>query len=329
VLNGNANAFVQIVEAVNKSPSAFRLADGRLVVSAFDANLESAVFWETTLTRLSNDGVKVAFVPTLLGWNNFAEQFNPFSYGFAEWGSATPYLAGYLENDPDIVRSEFKKIFVMPADPQQFRPKNFQFWEASNSRASRAAWMAAINGGSDWVQLVTWNDMSESSTNEPYTDSTLRHDIGTGYYNLNGYYASWFLGGTVPKITHDVLYWFYRREPTFASAPGQAQVSKVVTSGGAGPAEDNVEVLAFLTAPGQIKITLDGHTTVKSVPAGLVSVKVPTAPGIPTFTLTRNNVDVFSFQGGVQIYGKTGLPSGTMDLTYWSGSASKTGVCSQ
>jgi hypothetical protein len=37
---------------------------------------------------------------------------------------------------------------------------------------------------------------------------------------------------------------------------------------------------------------------------------------------------VFSFQGGVQIYGPTGLPSGVEDLTYWSGSASKTGICS-
>lgn len=325
VIKSNQSAFVQIIEAVNKSPAAFRLADGRLGFSAFDAGLESAIFWEQVMTTLSNAGVKVAFVPTLLGWNNYAEAFDPFSYGFAEWGSATPRGSSYLQGDPDITHSQFKKIFVMPTDPQQFRPKNFQFWEASNSGSLRAGWMAAILGQSDWVQMVTWNDYSESSANSPYTDTSLKRTIGTGYYNLNGYYAAWFLTGQVPKIDHDVLYWFYRKEPTNAAAPGQKQVSKIVPGG---TPEDTIEVLTFLVAPGQLKITIDGHTTLHDVAAGLRSIKIPTAPGVPTFALVRNNAEVFSFQGGVQIYGKAGLPSGTMDMTYYSGSASSSGVCS-
>jgi len=55
---------------------------------------------------------------------------------------------------------------------------------------------------------------------------------------------------------------------------------------------------------------------------------VRSAPGVPTFSLLRNGSAVFSFQGGVQIYGTGGLPSGVLDMTYWSGSAAQGGRCS-
>jgi hypothetical protein len=57
-------------------------------------------------------------------------------------------------------------------------------------------------------------------------------------------------------------------------------------------------------------------------------VRVPLQPGVPTFSLMRNGSDVFSFQGGIQIYGTSGIPSGVLDLTYWSGSAAQSGRCS-
>jgi hypothetical protein len=59
----------------------------------------------------------------------------------------------------------------------------------------------------------------------------------------------------------------------------------------------------------------------------MVSFKVPSQPGVPLFTLSRNGADVFSFEGGVQIYGASGLPSGVADMTYWSGSAARSGIC--
>jgi len=76
---------------------------------------------------------------------------------------------------------------MMPVDPQQYRPKGSTYWEASNSTTFRNAWMSAINGNADWVQLVTWSDFSESSQIEPYTDATLQRTVGTGFYDLNAY----------------------------------------------------------------------------------------------------------------------------------------------
>jgi hypothetical protein len=213
---------------------------------------------------------------------------------------------------------------MMPVDPQQYRPKDFEYWEAGNSAAFRSAWVSSIQGDADWVQLVTWNDFSESGEVSPYTDATLSRTIGTGFYDLNGYYAAWYLTGQQPQISHDVLYYFYRREPSSASAPAQSRPDALVT----GTAEDDIELLAFLTAPAELKITIGGVTQSQNAPAGIVSFKVKSQPGVPLFTLSRNGSDVFSFNGGVQIYGTGGLPSGVQDLTYWSGSAAKSGICS-
>jgi len=322
-LGSNADAVVEIIASVAKSPSAYKLADGRLVVSAFDANLNSPAWWASVLSRLKTKGISVAFVPTFLGWNLYADLYSSVSYGLADWGTATANASDLFANDAAIAHDS-NKIFMTPVDGQQYRPKNFEFWEAGNSASFRSGWMSSIEGDADWVQLVTWNDLSESSQIAPYTDASLKRTIGTGYYDLNGYYAAWYLTGHQPAITHDVLYYFYRREPSTAKAPVQSQLDHAVGD----PAENDIELLAFLTAPGELKITVGGKTFTKSAAAGMVSFKVPTQPGIPLFTLSRNGAEVFSFEGGVQIYATGGIPSGVADMTYWSGSAAKSGICS-
>jgi Glycosyl hydrolase family 71/Calx-beta domain len=324
VLGSNADAVVQIIASVATSPAAYRLSDGRLVVSPFDAAVNPASWWQSVLSQLKSQGIDVAFVPTFLGWLQSAPSFSSISYGFADWGGATVEIGNEMEGDAAYASSTYGKIFMAPVDPEQFRPKNYLYWEAGNSGAFRAAWQGAISGNSEWVQLVTWNDFSESSEVEPYTDATLNRSIGTGFYNLNGYYSQWFLSGHQPVITHDVLYYFYRKEATTAAGPGQSKPDQIYE----GNPQNNIEVVAFLTAPGTIEITIGGKTYTQNVVAGESSFTVPTQAGTPVFTLSRAGAEVFSFQGGVQIYGPTGLPSGVVDLTYWSGSASKTGICS-
>jgi hypothetical protein len=214
---------------------------------------------------------------------------------------------------------------MLPILSQQYRPKDFVYWEASNSGSFRASWTAAIDGGADWVQIVTWSDFSESGEIEPFTDSTLSATIGTGFYDANAYYSSWFMAGQAPKIDHDVLYYFYRREPVAAAAPAQSQATTVT---GGTPGSDDIELLAFLATPGTISITLNGQTQTMNAPAGISSLTMPLQAGTPSFQLTRGAATVITMQGGITSYGTAGLPSGTLDLTYWSGSASATGVCS-
>lgn len=324
VLGSDSNAVVSIIASAASSPAAYRLSDGRLVVSAFDAGVNSPAWWQSVISRLNAEGIHIAFVPTFLAWPATADAFAAFSYGFADWGTATVSASSAMQGDPEIIHNTYGKIFMMPVDPQQYRPKDFVFWEAGNSATYREAWTSSIQGDADWVQLVTWNDFSESSAISPSTDATLQRNIGTGFYNLTGYYAAWFLTGQQPQITHDVLYYFYRREATTAAGPAQSQHDNIAS----GAAQNEIELLAFLTSPGVLKITIGGKTYTKNAAAGMSSFSVPSQAGTPVFALSRSGADVFSFPGGVQIYGAAGLPSGIQDLTYWNGSASKAGVCS-
>lgn len=323
-LKSNVHAVVDSIATAARSPAAYRLSDGRLVVSAFNASGNSTDWWTDVIGQLKTRGIVIAFVPTFLGWKAHAGAFAPLSYGLSDWGTATATVSDAVKGDPETAHSQYGKLFMMPVDPQQYRPKDSIYWEAGNSSTFRNAWKSAIEGGADWVQMVTWSDFSESSEIEPYTDATLRTDIGTGFYDLNAYFAAWFLTGTQPPITHDVLYYFYRREPSNAAAPGQSAPNKIVNSS----PEDDIELLAFLISPGELKISINGHASTLSAPAGMTSFKVHTAPGTPEFSLSRGGSAVFAFSGTVQIFGQEGLPSGIIDMTYWSGSASKHGICS-
>jgi hypothetical protein len=319
----DADSVTKIIASVAASPAAYRLPDGRLVVTAFNAGGNPPEWWSSIFKQLGAQGIKIAFVPTFLGWQGKATAFADLSYGFGDWGTATPGGARGMQSDPDAAHAINGKIYMMPVDPQQYRPKDPGYWEAENSEAFRSAWMSAITGNTDWVQIVTWSDFSESSQIEPYTDATLAPDIGTGYYDLNGYYSAWFLTGHQPVITHDVMYYFYRREPTNASSPSQSLPVHITNS----TAKDDIELVAFLTAPGALKITIGQKDYQQNAAAGITSFRVPSQPGVPTFSLIRNGSTVFSFKGGVQIYGTSGIPSGVIDLTYWSGSAAQSGRC--
>ena len=323
-LKSDADAVTQIIAAVASSPSAYRLSDGRLVVTAFAAAGNPPEWWASIFAQLKSQGINVSFVPTFLGWEGQAKAFAPISDGFGDWGTATAGVSAHMKGDPATAHGSYGKLFMMPVDPQQFRPKDGVFWEAGNSDTFRNAWSSAIDGGADWVQLVTWSDFSETSQIEPYTDATLRRDIGTGFYDLNAYYAAWFLTGKPPSITHDVLYYFYRIEPTDAASPAQSAFKRTGTA----PAKDDIELLAFLTAPGTIGISIGGQNFTQNAPAGVTSFKVPLQPGTPEFSVSRNGSTVFSFQAPLQIFGQGGLPSGLLDMTYWSGSGSKDGICS-
>ncbi|HEY1552140.1 MAG TPA: glycoside hydrolase family 71 protein [Kofleriaceae bacterium] len=317
-----ASTLESIIASVATSPSAYHLADGRLVASAFDASLVPAATWSTAFADLAGSGIDVAFVPTFLGWQASASAFASVSYGFADWGTATPASAIASETAPAAAQA-MGKIFMSPVDPEQYRPKDFIYWEAGNSAAFRDAWTSAITGGADWIQLVTWSDFSESSVVEPYTDATLAGDLGTGYYDLTAYYATWFLTGAAPVIDHDVLYYFYRREPVAAADPNQA--TPTTAQGPAG--SDRVELVGFLTAPGTLEITFGSDTATMDAPAGVTSFSVPLQAGVPQFGLSRGSAAIISAPGPIEIAGSGGLASGTLDLTYWSGSVSSDGTC--
>lgn len=298
---------VDLITFLSTHPSIAHLPDGRMLVAPFNATNAAAYpgstplsFWQGVISDLDNKDIDIAFMPVLLG-NPVTSVLDPISIGTSGWGTVEPGAASGPAS------------FMNPAGPQQYRPKDCIFWESSCSAAFRNSLAASIAGGHNYFQLVTWNDMSESSMLRPYTDASLNPAIGRGYYEMLAYYATWFVTGKAPVITKDVLYWFYRKMQSNAARANQAMALACKSAA----EETNIELVGFLTQPARLVI----NSSFLDVAAGVQPFKTPTAPGFPQFRLQRNGSDVFEFKGPVQIFGAAGDPTlKTLDMTYWSGS---------
>lgn len=323
----SSDSAAQMIAAVAARPNMYRLPDGRVVFSSFAANVMPVTWWQAVIATLNNEGINVAFIPVLLGEAGDAGSIDAASYGVGAWGTAAVVPAQTLAPLATGAHNNGLK-YMIPLNSQQNRPKSNIFYEANNSGTFRASWVSAIGGGandaSDFVQFVTWNDYSETGQIAPFTDLSLSGSMGTAFYDLAGYYSAWFATGVQPPIVRDVLYWIGRKGPSTAPHPNQ---STSITVGAGSPAEQSTyEMLAFLTAPGVLAIKINGVETTMSAAAGITSFVIPTVAGVPTLTLRRNGVDVFSGTPPFAMYGSAGLPSGITDMTYWGGSVTKTGV---
>lgn len=270
---------VGAIETLARSPAAYRLADGRLVVAPYNAQAQTPAWWRQTLSDLHTGGVDVALVPIFQGWDRYAASYAPFSLGFSDWGPRDPISAALLERAPAAAHKSVS-IWMAPVSPQDMRPKAHSYWEAHNSLNYRKMWQSAIGGGADWVQVVTWNDYSEGTEISPSAS------LGYSFYDLTAYYIQWFKTGSPPPIRRDVLYYFHRVHSVDAPPDATRQDSPFARRGPQAPV-DQVELLGFLKAPGVLGVTLAGQSYRETVPTGVQSVRVPLAAGTPAFTLSR------------------------------------------
>lgn len=311
---------VQIMQVAATLPNMYRLPDKRLVMMAFNASLQGLAWWQSVITALDNLGIYTAFWPVFLGAPSDAGALDPIAAGIGGWGTAAPGPAAALQATCVAARTAGYR-YMVPVLPQQFRPKDNEFWESAGSAAFRAAWTSAIAGAADAVQVVTWSDFSESGQVQPYTDESLATNIGTGFAALNAYYATWFVTGSPPAITEDVLYWFYRKMPSSAPHPNQANAFKIA------PGETEVsilEVVSFLTMRGSVRIAGINGAPPAAAPAGVsvTSIPVPKS-GNPVIELMRDGSPVFIGTCPVAIGPNK---AGTLDLTYYCGSISTEGA---
>ncbi|MCU1648145.1 MAG: hypothetical protein JWN03_8420 [Nocardia sp.] len=255
-------------------PAAFRLSDGRLVVSPYMAENHSAAWWsEFTQLMWSAHGISVALAPVFTTYDNQAADFAPISYAMSIWGGRNPAFnptSGFpLDTIADAHRRGVR--WMQPVSVQDYRPRDGVFDEAANTENLRNTWTIAISGGADWVQLVTWNDYSEGTSFAP----SAHH--GNALLDISSYYLRWFKLGKPPAIDHDALYLTHRQQ-LVAAQPTPPQALRMSLRPGSTPARDNAAALAFLTAPGTVTVRTGDRVTQCALPAGL---GVCTAP-LPT-----------------------------------------------
>jgi len=107
---------------------------------------------------------------------------------------------------------------MAPVTGQDFRPKDAWYLESRNSYAFRGTWESIIqNVSTQWVQLITWNDYSETTQVSPNSCS------GTSFADIANYYIIWFKTGSPPTILRDAIYYFHRIHSSAALPNGQPQ----------------------------------------------------------------------------------------------------------
>ncbi|WP_250507910.1 endo-1,3-alpha-glucanase family glycosylhydrolase [Caballeronia sp. GAFFF3] len=313
---------VAAIRVIAGQKNAYRMADGSLAIAPFYAENVSQNFWSDVIRGAAAAGVNVTLIPILLDPAKSAD-FRTITNSFSFWGVRTVPEStdkGGWEDQALTNLESFGADIMTPVAPQDSRPKDSVFWEAQNSALFRAQWSQVTSRDPAYVQLVTWNDYSESTHVSP--------SVGTQYafYDLAAYYIEWAKTGNPPPIVRDSILYFHRRQiftPGRSSTPETAMVEE-----GVGSVVNDIEMVAFLTAPAVLRITSGGTDHTSNGVAGLNVFRVPAVSGVPSFAIIRNGATV------AQVTSTTSIVSvgAAQDPLYIGGGSARSPVslvCSQ
>ncbi|MBO0926691.1 DNRLRE domain-containing protein [Cellulomonas sp. zg-ZUI199] len=268
-------------------PAAYRLPDGRPVISAFKAEAKSADWWREVLTKLRTDhGVDAAFMPTFLNAVDNMEAFAPITYAQGVWGTRNPgnILAG---RNFAAQAHALGDQWLAPISVQDSRPMQGVFQEAANLETLRASWQRAIEDGADMVQLVAWNDYSENTVFAP----SVHH--GNVFLDVSGYYGTQFKQGRAPAVTGDAVYLTHRMQPVDAKPQLSHDLMELMSGGTTSTKpRDTVEVQTFLTAPAAVTVRIGSATHTYTAPAGVDARTFPLALGSVSASATRSGATI-------------------------------------
>ncbi len=287
-----------VVQQILAQPNLYRLDDGRVVLSSWLPERYSTDWWKQALAELNKMGHSIAFVPQFNSTGRLTE-FAPICEGMEHWGRRSPVEMNWIE-----LARPLTKIVALSICAQDIRARGCSYWEAENSSTLRSLWMEAIDKKADWAILNTWSDYSEQAMAPSTT-------IGYAMHDLNTYYLQWFKSGVQPPITKDVLYYIYR--PNRTDVPHRLGKDWTVQrdQGRAATPHNDIELLAFLTAPGTLGIDINGKLHTLKAEAGIVSFKVPIPAGetfAPVFSLARGEKTILRGTGRFTVQGKTEYP---------------------
>ncbi|MCW2848943.1 MAG: hypothetical protein JWR90_2917 [Marmoricola sp.] len=257
------------------------------LLSSFKAENRSTDWWRAVINTLKTDyKIPTKFIAVFLNASDANMQaFKDFSYAFSNWGVRT---VASVKNAPNLAAKAHAmgKKWMAPVAPEDARPREMNYAEASNTGLLRAMWGRANSDGADYIQIVTWNDYSESTQIAP----SVAH--GTVFLDLMGYYAKWFRTGSAPAITKDQVYVTHRIHlstavPKYGNATASYRMGGMST-----PPQDTVESLVFLTAPATLSLTSGGTTSTFAMKAGISAVTVPLKVGTVSAVLSRGSTKV-------------------------------------
>ncbi len=311
-------------------PSIYRTPDGRPLFSPFYAELRTVSWWSGWLDAMAHTyGKPAALWPTFLDETRNQDGFAPIIDGIGGWGGRDPVGNatdhGYMSAKYRIgLAHALGKPFMTPVSVQDERPRAGTWLEAGNLQNLRNTWDIAIDGRADWAQLLTWNDLPESSGILP----SLHH--GWALLDLMAYYTTWFKTGRRPVITKDAVYLTHRKH--FAGDRPTFPQSIIGVNIGPTPTRNNAEAQLFLTAPATVTLRSGSSVRKCRAPAGISTCTVPLGTGAVRAKVVRHGtttvrvtspwaVTHMPFVQDLQYVGVSSLREGWTGRAAWRGTS--------
>lgn len=295
------------------------LVDGRTVVSTFTG--EQGIAWKQyILGPLKAAGHDVFLVPFFYprpkvtelpdeaavrqhfqSWADVVDGM--FFFGGAgtapQLAASNAAYAQVLREAGKVCMCSFSPMYWGSAQPDR------RYYETCGGEGIELQWKSIIQHQPDWVEIVTWNDFSESyicpvttsgrsaagrptQSTPAYLKSKSSH---AGYLELSRYYMEWYKTGRHPP-PKEALFWFYRVHPKDAVAAQDRPVTALH-----GQVADVLYVTAMLTSPAELHVDSGGTNSVHPLGAGIQHVRIPFACGAQHFALSRGGAIILSRDG--------------------------------
>lgn len=285
------------LQVAKDSPALLRYA-GKPVVAPYgagypDANGAAENDKKYLFDYLAAHGMPISYMPTHgLDWPLYEKDYAK------EWTSYAIGTGSFTPSSGADVRERALKYW--PKNYLQMGENSFMYynraWNYSAPRLStkyRDMWLWNIKHRDQvkWVQLITWNDFGESALS-PDNNHFMT------WLPVTRYYAEWFKTGKRPVIKQDFLAIFHRQHPYYVTPTtyGYRCPSNIPT--------DEVEALAFLTAPATLVINTGGREVRQEVGAGVQSLICGFLVGVQKARIERKGVMVCSVTSPIPIHDK-------------------------
>lgn len=282
VKNSPAQA-AKLLNQLYRSGPAYKV-NGSYLLSSFKAEGVSVSWWTQVIEALEKTyGLPISFQAVFLNASDAnMKAYAPIADGYGNWGARTERNSLARPNYA-AKAAAYGKTWMEPIAVQDVRFNASNWAESNNTATVRTQWQRAIEDKVDYVQLVTWNDYSESTQIAP----SQAH--GDSFLDLTRYYTSWFENGKAPALTADEIVLTHRKHFVGAKPSLSHQLMGAPTLDGTStPARDTVEAVVWLTSPATVKITVGGKTTTVAAPAGMSVHTVPLGIGTVSASVERS-----------------------------------------
>ena len=273
IASANALRYGQFVKQwMDANPGAFVWLNNKPVINLGASLVEDANVVPATFMHFFDPwgGPGNCYIIADIGNAANAAAWGPYVNAFSGWpseGGWDPSLA-VITTQLAQLASRFSRDLSWPIFPSYFEthypwPSPRAMGEYLGASSYIDNWITALNNGSKFIQLETWDDFTEDSA---LTNTNLR---GTSLIDLTSYFAAWAHGGVQPPVTTERVFLFHHRQLTTTTYSAATELAVSPEWATKTPTTDYIEVVTLLQTAATLTVSAGGDSWTKEVPRGL------------------------------------------------------------